>query len=57
MEVWTTVKVKNTDHDRFGQAGVVHAVHPKNTDTVDVKFDVDGEVLNVKTEDLQVLSQ
>jgi hypothetical protein len=56
MEVWTQVKVKNPDHDRVGQAGVVHATHPTNKDTVDVKFDTDSEVVNVKTEDLQVLS-
>ncbi len=55
MEVWNQVKVKNPDHERAGQAGVVHATHPTNKETVDVKFDTDGKVVNVKTADLQVL--
>lgn len=55
FEVWTSVKVKNPEHPRAGQAGVVHAVNPAKPEEVAVRFDDDGQVQLVATADLQVL--
>jgi hypothetical protein len=55
FEVWNMVKVKNPDHARVGQAGVVYAVQPGNTTEVAVRFDVDLEVQLVAVADLDLL--
>lgn len=55
FEVWTCVKVKNPEHARAGQAGVVHAVNKDKPDEVAVRFDLDGRVQLVATADLEVL--
>jgi hypothetical protein len=56
--VWTAVKVetKTKDHDREGQAGVVHATnHVAHPDSVVVKFDKDGTCEEVAVVDLVTL--
>lgn len=55
MNVWTSVKVTAKGHERFGQAGVVHASDPKVPDEVIVKFDSDGALKAVPLVDLVVL--
>lgn len=55
FEVWTCVKVKNPEHARADQAGVVHAVNKDKPDEVAVRFDLDGRVQLVATADLEVL--
>ena len=55
MQVWTSVKVKNEGHPRFGQAGTVFATNPAHPDEVTVKFDVDGQTEAVQTADLVIL--
>lgn len=56
LSVWNQVKVINKDHSRLDEAGVVHAVDPKNPDEVVVQFDVDGRREAVAVADLQVLA-
>ena len=41
FEVWNTVKVKNPDLARDGQAGVVSSLDPADKTMVEVDFDVD----------------
>lgn len=55
MEVWQSVKVKNENHPRAGQAGVVHAVDKDHPEEVAVRFDVDQQVQLVDVADLQGL--
>lgn len=61
MQVWQAVKAKPT-HPRGGnengegaQAGTVHAVGEKKG-TVDVKWDIDGEIETVKLDQLTALA-
>jgi len=56
--VWTAVKVKTAkeDHDREGQAGVVHATNrDKHPDLVVVRFDSDNTCEEVSVTDLVAL--
>lgn len=55
MEVWMSVQVKNTDHPRAGQAGIVHTVDKTKPDQVGVKFDSDGQIQLVDVADLKQL--
>jgi aspartyl/asparaginyl beta-hydroxylase (cupin superfamily) len=55
MEVWQSVKVKNTDHPRAGEAGTVHAVDKTKPEQVAVKFDTDQQIQLVDVADLQQL--
>lgn len=54
-DVWTSVKVKNEEHPRAGQAGTVYATSPDNPEETAVRFDVDSAVVVVASADLQVL--
>lgn len=53
--VWTPVMVKNEEHERAGQAGVVYEVNPGIPDEVVVKFDLDGHYVAVAVDDLRGL--
>lgn len=53
FNIWTPVKVKTEGHPRFGQAGTVQAIDPKQSDSVGVKFDQDGVIEVVQLADLQ----
>ena len=53
MNAWTPVQVTNEKLARHGEAGTVQALHADGT--VDVRFDVDGEVENLKVSDLRAL--
>lgn len=55
MEVWQSVKVKNENHPRHGEAGVVHATDKDHPDEVAVRFDADQQVQLVDVADLQAL--
>jgi hypothetical protein len=55
MRVNTGVVVSNKKHERAYQAGVIDSVPQEISDTVDVKFDVDLEVVQMKIADLVVL--
>lgn len=55
FQVWQSVKVKTEGHARFGTAGKVFAVDPKNPDEVVVEFDTDGQRQSVAVADLQGL--
>lgn len=54
FEVWTSIKVTNPDHPRFQTAGTVNA-QAKAGEQVQVKFDLDGEVIDMDATDLQAL--
>jgi len=54
-DVWTSVKVKNEEHPRAGQAGTVYATSPDHPDETAVRFDADSAVVVVDTADLQAL--
>lgn len=54
-DVWTSVKVKNEEHPRAGQAGTVYATSPDHPEETAVRFDVDSAVVVVASADLQVL--
>lgn len=53
--VWTAVQVKNEEHPRFGQAGIVFGTNPATPDEVAVKFDADNIVVVVPCDDLKAL--
>lgn len=54
MNVWQSVKVKNTDHPRAGEAGIVFAI-PADPLQVVVRFDVDLALWSVDLADLVAL--
>lgn len=53
MNVWQSVKVKNADHPLAGEVGTVQTAEVGGS--VGVKFDHDGQTVQVSTDDLQVL--
>lgn len=55
MEVWQSVKVKNPDHSRAGEAGTVHAVDPDQPGEVAVRFDLDRQIQLIEVADLETL--
>ncbi len=53
----SSVKVTNKEHERYDQAGrSVGGVVNVPAETVQVVFDVDQEVVEVNTDDLEVLA-
>lgn len=52
FEVWQSVKVKNPEHARTGEAGIVFSVDPAHPDEVAVRFDTDLQVQLVLCVDL-----
>lgn len=54
MDVRTSVKVKNPDHPRFGEAGYIETAKFPD-DSIGVKFDSDSVVMAVPLTDLQAL--
>lgn len=54
--VWTSVKVINEQHARFGAAGAVFATNPDHPDEVTVKFDLDEQREAVAVADLKALN-
>ena len=54
-DVWTSVKVKNEDHARAGQAGIVYANSPEHPEETAVRFDSDSAVVVVALADLERL--
>lgn len=55
IPVMTGVIVSNEKHELAGWAGHVHGYDATKPDTVEVKFDEDGEVATVKLSDIKVL--
>lgn len=59
MNSWTPVKIINDKLEHFGSGGTVVSGAPRHDDKgneiVDVKLDVDGEVYEFNTADLQAL--
>lgn len=53
FDIWNAVKVSNPDHERHGDAGIVHATAPQHPEEVGVKFDKDGVVVVMKDSDLE----
>lgn len=52
FDLWTPVKVTNTDHPRADQAGYVYANSPKHPDDTGVCFDADSATVVVALADL-----
>lgn len=55
IPVMTGVIVSNEKHDFHGLAGHVHGYIEGKPELVQVKFDVDGEVADMKLTDIKVL--
>ena len=54
MNVWTSVQVKDPDHPRVGEAGIVYAIEA-DPQSVVVRFDLDMALESVRIAELQIL--
>ncbi len=55
FNVWQSVLVADAEHERNGHAGTVHKAAPLGAETVDVRFDSDGQVLTLPVASVRVL--
>lgn len=55
FQVWQSVKVTDQEHPRFDHAGVVFKDAMQGDETVRVKFDADGAVVDVPVAAIRVL--
>lgn len=55
-QIWTPVRVSNSEHTRNGQTGYVSATDPKRPDVVAIRFDADGVESEELIADLAVLA-
>jgi hypothetical protein len=53
--VWQSVKVTDKNHPRAGEAGTTQAIVQEGAETVPVKFDSAGEVIDIPVDSVQVL--
>lgn len=55
FQILQSVQVTNPDHERHQQAGAVWMIDQAAPDSVNVRFDVDSEVVAVDVADLKAL--